>query len=96
MDLNIRTEDERKWALQSFNKQADFYDDNRPDYPEELITTIINRANLNTDSKALEIGAGSGKATKLFAEFGFEIICVEPGADLAAKGKDKFKDKNIK
>jgi len=97
MDLNMRTEDERKQALQSFNKQADFYDNNRPDYPEELIATIMNKANLTVDSKMLEIGAGSGKATALFADFGFEITCVEPAVDFVKKGKEKFKDnKNIK
>jgi len=101
MDLNMRTEDERKSALKTWDKLADFfadvYDKYRPDYPEELITTIINRANLTTESKVLEIGAGSGKATALFADFGCEIICIEPGADFAEKGKAKFKDnKNIK
>ena len=47
-------------------------------------------------SKLLEIGAGSGKATAQFADFGFEIICIEPGANLAEKGKERFKNKNIK
>ena len=96
MDLNMRTEDERKWAVRGFNHMADYYDDNRPDYPEELIATIINRANLSPESKVLEIGAGSGKATAQFADFGFEMLCIEPGADFAEKGKKRFKDKNIK
>ena len=96
MDLNMKTKDERKWAVQSFNHMADYYDDYRPDYPEELITTIVNRANLNTESRVLEIGAGSGKATALFADFGFEMLCIEPGTDFAGKGKERFKDKKIK
>ena len=96
MDLNMRTEDERKWAIQGFNQMADYYDNNRPDYPEELITAIINKANFTAGSKLLEIGAGSGKATALFADFGFEMLCIDPGADLAEKGKERFKDKNIK
>ena len=96
MDLNMKTEGERKWALQGFNQLADVYDNNRLDYPEELVKTIIDRANLIIESKVLEIGAGSGKATALFADFGFEIICIEPGADLAEKGKGRFNDKNIK
>ena len=97
MDLNMRTEDERKGAAQYFNQLADFYDNYRPDYPWELITTIINRANLIAESKVLEIGAGSGEATSLFADFGFEMICIEPGADMVEKGKVKLKNnKNIK
>ena len=96
MDLNMRPEDERKWALQAFNGKEEYFEKSRPDYPEELITTIINKANLTAGSKLLEIGAGSGRATKLFADFGFEMLCIEPGAELAAKGQERFKDKNIK
>jgi len=96
MDLNMRTESERKGAVQGWNKLADFYDDYRPDYPEELIKMIVNKADLIAGSKVLEIGAGSGKATAQFADYGFEMLCIEPGADLAKKGSEKFKDKNIK
>jgi len=94
MDLNMKTEDERrKWALQSSNEMVEYY---MPDYPEELITAIINKTNLTAGSKLLEIGAGSGKATALFADFGFEILCIEPSANMAKKGSERFKDKNIK
>jgi AraC-like DNA-binding protein/ubiquinone/menaquinone biosynthesis C-methylase UbiE len=96
MDLNMRTEDERKWAVQAYNKKENYYENDKPDYPQELITTIINKADLNTGSKVLEIGAGSGRATKLFADFGFEMLCIEPGAGLAEMGNERFKDKNIK
>jgi len=97
IDLNMRTEDERQSALHCWNDLAKFYDDYRPNYPKELITTIINKANLITESKVLEIGAGSGKATAQFADFGFEMLCIEPGVDMVEKGKAKFKDnKNIK
>jgi len=97
MDWKTRTEDERKETIQYWNQRADFYDNYRPDYPEELITTVINKANLITESKVLEIGAGSGKATAQFADFGFEMLCIEPGVDLAEKGKAKLKDnRNIK
>jgi len=96
MDMNMRPESERKSALQEFNRMSDYYDKYRPDYPEELIKTIISRANLTTDSKVLEIGAGSGKATVQFADFGFEMVCIEPGVDLVKTGKSKFADnKNI-
>ena len=26
MDLNMRTEEERQWAIQGFNEMADYYD----------------------------------------------------------------------
>ena len=93
----MRTESEREKATQEFHQMSDYYDKYRPDYPEEIIRTIINKANLAASSKLLEIGSGSGKATAQFADFGFEIVCIEPGVDLVEQGKAKFKDnKNIK
>ena len=94
MDLNMRTESERQWAVQGFNKMVGNYD-NKPDYPTELTNTIINKANLTVGSKLLEIGSGTGRATVQFANFGFEIVCVEPGIDMIEKAKLKLKDKNI-
>jgi len=94
--MNMKTERERQEALHHFNQMADYYDDYRPDYPDELVKTIIDKAGLTTGSKALEIGAGSGKATAQFADFGFEMVCIEPGADLAEKGSGRFKGKNIR
>jgi len=41
---------------------------------------------LTEKSKVHEIGAGSGEATMMFADFGFEIICIEPGADMVESG----------
>ena len=86
------------WASESekFNQMADYYDQYRPGYPKEIVDTIIEKANLAAGSKVLEIGAGSGKATEQFANYGFAIICVEPGTDLARKGAARFQDKNIK
>jgi len=96
MEMNMRTENERQEALHTFNKMADYYDRYRPDYPEVLIQTIINTARLAAGSKLLEIGAGSGKATAQLADFGFEMVCIEPGADLAERGNERFGGRSIR
>lgn len=96
MNMNMRSESEMQKALEDFNQMSDYYDQYRPDYPDEIINTIIDTAGLTTGSKILEIGAGSGKATGPFAKCGFEMVCVEPGADLVKEGENKFQDnKNI-
>jgi len=95
MDLNMKTESERKSALQAFDEFAETYD-YRAGYPEELVKTIINKANLTADSKLLEIGSGTGKATTSFADYGFEMVCVEPGIKMIEKAKAKLKGKDIK
>lgn len=78
-----------------FNEMADYYDQYRPDYPEAIIRTIVERANLTSSSRVLEIGAGSGKATVRFLDYGFEILCVEPGKDLAEKGMTNTHGHNV-
>ena len=92
----VRSAFDWKKERDMFNQMADYYDRYRPGYPNDIIKTIIERAGLIAGSKLLEIGAGSGKATEQFAEYEFEILCVEPGEDLVTKGNLKFKDKKIK
>lgn len=86
------------WKKESemFNKAADYYDKYRPSYPKEIVDAIINETGIKDGSKLLEIGAGSGKATELFAGKGFNILCIEPGEDLVRIGNDKFENDTIK
>ncbi|MEA4961057.1 class I SAM-dependent methyltransferase [Lutispora sp.] len=88
-----------KWDLegirnesQKFDESALFYDKYRPSYPKELIDSIISISGIREDAKILEIGAGSGKATELFVNRGYNLTCIELGEKLAQKGIEKFKD----
>lgn len=85
------------WKKESemFNKAADYYDKYRPSYPKDIIDTIIKETGIKKDSKLIEIGAGSGKATELFAGKGFKILCIDPGEDLVKIGNHKFKSDTI-
>ena len=68
----------------SFNRVAEIYDAFRPDYPEELVETILRKSRTLADTgKILEIGSGTGKATLPFARRGYSILCIEPGENLA-------------
>lgn len=78
-----------------FDEMSNYYDRYRLKYPDEMIRHIIDMTGLDLTSRVLEIGAGSGKATEQFADYGFYMLCVEPGNDLAEKGKCKFSGKNI-
>ncbi len=69
---------------QRFDGVADLYDAFRPSYPTELIETIVATTQLEPTVRILEIGCGTGKATALFARRGYAMLCVEPGANLAA------------
>jgi trans-aconitate methyltransferase len=64
-----------------FGRDADAYDAARPGYPIEVVRHILSRADVGN---AVEIGAGTGKATTMFAFAIERIVCVEPSAEMAA------------
>lgn len=86
------------WKRESemFNNAAGYYDKFRPSYPKEIINILIEQTELKENSNIIEIGAGSGKATELLAGKGFNILCVEPGKDLAAIGNKRFANDSVK
>lgn len=80
----------------NFNEVALLYNEARPRYPDELFSAIVDIAGLHTGSKLLEIGPGTGQATKPFAIRGFDIIAVELGDALSEVAKYELRDyKNV-
>lgn len=67
----------------SFGERAEAYERFRPGYPVELVDLVMTYAGRPVRT-ALEIGAGTGKATRLFAQRGITVTAAEPdGAMLA-------------
>jgi SAM-dependent methyltransferase len=67
----------------SFGAMAPAYERFRPGYPAELFDMVMTYAGQPVRT-ALEIGAGTGKATRLFAQRGVTVTATEPdGAMLA-------------
>ncbi|MBF9070163.1 class I SAM-dependent methyltransferase [Streptacidiphilus fuscans] len=67
-----------------FGTTAETYDAARPGYPDTLIETVLEFAGpLADDRRAVEIGAGTGKATVAFAGRGVPVLAVEPDPRMA-------------
>jgi SAM-dependent methyltransferase len=64
----------------TFEEDADLYDRARPTYPDELIDELP----LAAGARIVEIGCGTGQATRLLALRGYDVTCVELGPKLAA------------
>ena len=63
-----------------FGDDAEAYDRYRPAYPQETIDTVLSLTDVVT---AVEVGAGTGKATEQTASSARRIVAVEPSAQMA-------------
>jgi SAM-dependent methyltransferase len=77
---------------QFFDRAADQYDAVRPSYPAEVIDDVLARSGAK---RALEVGAGTGKATVLFGQRGLDIVAIEPGARMAALLRERVRSMQV-
>src|SRR5262245_8361043 len=75
----------------SFDARAELYDAVRPSYPDAIADDVIAFGG----RRILEIGAGTGKATVVFARRGASIVALEPGANLAAVLRRNVAGRNV-
>ena len=68
----------------TFDRAAEMCDEVRPGYPKALFDDLCELAAIPERGRILEIGCGTGQATMPLAERGYRILCLEPGANLAA------------
>ncbi|GGU64713.1 methyltransferase type 11 [Streptomyces albospinus] len=66
-----------------FGNDAEQYDTARPGYPRQLLDDVLEFSALAAGEPALEVGAGTGKATLAFARSGVPVTCVEPDVRMA-------------
>jgi SAM-dependent methyltransferase len=64
-----------------FGKTAETYDQARPGYPQAVVEHLRS---LVVATDAVEVGAGTGKATVAFARDGLALTCLEPSPKMAA------------
>lgn len=67
-----------------FGEAAELYDRARPGYGAKLVDGVLGFAEVEGDRlRALEVGAGTGKATVAFASRGLRILALEPSPEMA-------------
>jgi len=74
----------------TFDDVAALYDATRPDYPRALFDDIAAFARLAPGDAVLEVGCGSGQATRDFVERGYRTVALDPGAGLIDIARRKF------
>ncbi|MEO6470117.1 MAG: class I SAM-dependent methyltransferase [Acidimicrobiia bacterium] len=73
-----------------FNEVAEVYDRVRPAYPDELFEDLVAITGVNQRSSILEVGCGTGQATRSLAALGGSVTALEPGEALAALARHKL------
>ena len=69
--------------MMCFGQVADAYEEGRLGYPERLVDDVLDYAGPGCRN-AVEVGAGTGKASVQFAARGLELLCLEPDPRMAA------------
>ena len=68
------------WA--GFTRSAAAYERARPDYPAGALGWLAERLGLTAGATVLDLAAGTGKLTRPLLAAGFEVIAVEPVAEM--------------
>jgi len=72
-------------ARHGYEKEAAAYQRGRPEYPEALMDWLRGELGLREGVQALDLGAGTGKFTRLLARTGARLSAVEPVAAMRAE-----------
>ncbi len=68
-----------------FTEQARYYALSRPDYPPELVHTLLATTATPPGATVADLGAGTGISSRLLAAAGLHVIAVEPNAAMQAE-----------
>jgi ubiquinone/menaquinone biosynthesis C-methylase UbiE len=71
-----------------FTGLAETYARCRPSYPDDAIGFIIALSALGPDSLIIDVGCGTGIASRLFAQRGLKVLGVEPNDDMRGKAEE--------
>ena len=70
---------------QRFSGLADAYARYRPTYPAAAIDFVLGRCGLRPGGVLVDVGCGTGIASRIFAARGLRVIGIEPYADMCAQ-----------
>src|SRR5205085_11194445 len=73
-----------------FDEDPDAYDRSRPVAPDDVFDDAVHLAGLPRGSTVVEIGPGTGQATRPLAERGLRIVAIEIGSGMADRARSNL------
>ena len=90
----MRPRIERSVGREFFGSDPETYDAMRPGHPDEVYDVLRDRCALEPGSKVLEMGPGTGKATRRLLDLGADpLVAIEPNSALADYLRAAFGDR---
>lgn len=65
-------------AAGRFGTVAEEYERARPDYPAEALDRLAQELEVTRDCRVMDLGAGTGKLTRMLGRMGATLVAVEP------------------
>ncbi|MBA3401206.1 MAG: class I SAM-dependent methyltransferase [Actinobacteria bacterium] len=85
MGLGLRPRLDRTVGRRFFGTDPETYEAVRPGHPREVYEILHNRCGVRAGSSVLEVGPGTGQATRRLLELGASpLVAIEPDPALAA------------
>jgi protein-L-isoaspartate O-methyltransferase len=81
---------ERRHLGRLFDEVPELYDRVRPGYPDELSADLVTITGMDTSASVLEVGCGTGQATRSLAALGRSVTAIEPGVGMAALARRRL------
>ncbi len=85
-----KTRADRRDLGRVFNEVPELYDRVRPGYPDELFADLVAVTGMDERSSVLEVGCGTGQATRSLARLAGAVTAVEAGAEMAALARRRL------
>ncbi len=73
-----------------FDEVPELYDRVRPAYPDDLFADLVAVTGIDDRSAVLEVGCGTGQATRSLAALGSSVTAIDLGAGMAALARRRL------